>query len=158
MRAAFLRVTCVLAVAVALGICAPGCQAASGRIIKVLPFYLDRQGRVALSPSLFERDAYQAQLRLTPAECSGLRFDVEWKAKQAAKAQLTLRAEVLTAKTPKSQPMTVEQPVRAGRSWRRWTSLRLSGLAFREAAELIAWRVTLWDADRLVAEQKSFLW
>src|SRR5437899_2397501 len=34
--------------------------AATGRIIKVLPHLLDLQGHHALSPSLYDRDAYQA--------------------------------------------------------------------------------------------------
>ncbi len=53
-------------------------HAASGKVLKVLPHFLDLQGRHALSPSLFERDAYQAHLRKNPAEVSALRFDVEW--------------------------------------------------------------------------------
>jgi hypothetical protein len=34
------------------------------KIVKVLPHYVDLEGRIALAPSLFERDAYQAVLRL----------------------------------------------------------------------------------------------
>ena len=32
-------------------------HAGSGKLLKVLPHFLDREGRHALSPSLFERDA-----------------------------------------------------------------------------------------------------
>ena len=53
------------------------CSAAS-RISKVLPHLLDKQGLHTLSPSLLERDAYQAQLRSNPDQCSGIRFDVKW--------------------------------------------------------------------------------
>ena len=38
----------------------------SGRILKVLPHLLDGKGHHTLSPSLLERDAYQAELRLHP--------------------------------------------------------------------------------------------
>ena len=31
----------------------------TGKVVKVLPFYVDGQGRIAKSPSLFDRDAYQ---------------------------------------------------------------------------------------------------
>ena len=48
-------------------------QAVAGKVIKVLPEYLDREGRHALSPSLFDRDAYQAQLRWHAEERSGVR-------------------------------------------------------------------------------------
>jgi hypothetical protein len=29
---------------------------------------------------------------------------------------------------------------------------------FKSLGELTAWRVTLWDGDRQVGEQQSFLW
>ena len=51
-------------------------QAAEGKIIKVLPHLLDKKGRHTLSPSLYERDAYQAKLRTHPEDISALRFDV----------------------------------------------------------------------------------
>ena len=54
---------------------------ATGRVIKVLPHFLDLQGRAALSPSLYDRDAYQAVLRDHPEKRSGLRFDMQWKTK-----------------------------------------------------------------------------
>ncbi len=37
--------------------------AAPAKVIKVLPHFLDQKGRHALSPSLYDRDAYQAHLR-----------------------------------------------------------------------------------------------
>ena len=37
--------------------------AATGEVVKVLPFLLDTHGQIAKSPSLFDRDAYQAYLR-----------------------------------------------------------------------------------------------
>src|SRR5258705_13546151 len=56
-------------------------SAATGRIIKVLPHFLDLKGRHSLSPSLYDRDAYQARLRDHREERSGMRFDIEWKSK-----------------------------------------------------------------------------
>jgi len=38
-------------------------DAASGRVVKVLPLLLDLKGRDAVSPSLYDRDAYQVYLR-----------------------------------------------------------------------------------------------
>ena len=52
----------------------PESEAASAKIIKVLPHLLDRDGRHTLSPSLYERDAYQAILRAHPIQRSALRF------------------------------------------------------------------------------------
>ena len=115
----------LLPVVLVLSASALGGEAATGRIIKVLPHLLDRDGRHTLSPSLYERDAYQAFLRKNPEQCSGLRFDVHWKAKRVAGTRLLLRVD---------------------------------GDSYRKVGEVIAWRATLWEGDRLVAEQKSFLW
>jgi hypothetical protein len=131
-------------------------EAASAKIIKVLPHLLDRNGRHSLSPSLYERDAYQALLRKKPDLCSGLRFDIQWKAKPLAGIPLQLRVEIRGSKEAK--PVVLEQSVRRDHSYSRWNSLRLDGDAYRKLGEVIAWRATLWDGDRLVAEQDSFLW
>ena len=134
---------------------APDAEAASGKIIKVLPHLLDRDGRHSLSPSLYERDAYQAFLRKHPDLCSGLRFDVQWKAKRAAGAPLLLRLEI---RGKEARPVVLEQTARRDRSYRRWNSLRVDGVSYRKLGEVLAWRATLWEGDRLLAEQKSFLW
>jgi hypothetical protein len=34
----------------------------------------------------------------------------------------------------------------------------VTGDEYKKLGELVAWRVTLWDGDKLLAEQKSFLW
>src|SRR2546427_7188198 len=65
---------------------------APAKIIKVLPLFLDLEGRQSLSPSLYDRDAYQAKLRREPKERSALRFDVQWRSKETT--QLKLRAEM----------------------------------------------------------------
>lgn len=132
-------------------------QAATAKIIKVLPHYLDLQGHHALSPSLYERDAYQSILRAAPEKCSGLRFDVQWKARLVT-TNLLMRVEIRAARVNPLQPFTLERYVKP-RSWgSRWTSLLVAGEDFRKLGSLIAWRVTLWDGDTLMAEQKSFLW
>ena len=64
-----------------------------GKISKVLPHWLDLQGRHTLSPSLLERDAYQAKLRADRSLCSGIRFEVKWAKNTSdnVKLQLELR-------------------------------------------------------------------
>src|SRR5688500_19608427 len=69
--------------------------AAPAKIKKVLWFHLDKEGRQSLSPSLFDRDAYQAELRAAPAKRSGLRIDVQWEAQSGA--ELELREEMYVA-------------------------------------------------------------
>ena len=56
-----------------------GASAATGRVVKTLPHFLDLEGRNSVSPSLYDRDAYQAQLRLHPELRSGIRFDILWR-------------------------------------------------------------------------------
>jgi hypothetical protein len=129
---------------------------AEAKIIKVLPHLLDRDGRHSLSPSLYERDAYQAFLRKNPNLCSGLRFDIQWKAKRAAGDQVLLRVEIRGSK--EATPVVLEQPARRNRSHSRWNSLRMDGDAYRKIGKVIAWRATVWESDQLLAEQRSFLW
>jgi hypothetical protein len=131
-------------------------HAASGKVLKVLPHFLDLQGRHALSPSLFERDAYQAYLRKHPAEVSALRFDVEWSARGSA-AGLKLRVEARGGKAA-AQPKVVEATVKPDRFGSTWGSVTIDKAAYEQLGGVVAWRVTLWDGDQQLAEQKSFLW
>ncbi len=133
-------------------------EAGAARIIKVLPHFVDHEGRIALSPSLFERDAYQAVLRRDRSLCSTMRFDVQWKAGSTRRTGLKLKLELLTTTTTRERPLVVEAPVKTGFWSRRWNILSLAPAAFRESGDLIAWRATLSDADGMIAEQKSFLW
>jgi hypothetical protein len=137
----------------------PPADAATGRVIKVLPHFLDREGRHALSPSLYERDAYQAQLRRHPEARSGVRFDIQWKARGAVYAPLRLRVELNgTAKGDRPSQTVLETEVKPGGWFSHWSSLPLTGEAYRKFGDVTAWRVTLWEGDRLLGEQKSFLW
>ena len=133
-------------------------DAVSGRVVKVLPLFLDLKGRDAVSPSLYDRDAYQAHLRQHTNEISAVRFDVLWKASNAAGAKLKLRVELrVVGAGGLPRQMTLEQSATPG-FFRRWTSLVLGGADYKNFGELVAWRATLWADDRLLGEQKSFLW
>lgn len=129
-----------------------------GKIVKVLPHLLDAQGRHTVSPSPFDRDAYQFHLRTHRDLVSGARFDIQWKAKQARTLPLKMRLELLTTTSTKDRPLVFEQPVVAKSGSARWAKMPVVGEDFRKAGELIAWRVTLWTGDTMLAEQKSFLW
>lgn len=132
--------------------------AATGKVVKVLPHFLDHQGRHSLSPSLYDRDAYQAQLRRNPEKRSALRFDVQWRA-QNVKSGLKLKVELRgTAKGDLPRTTAIESEIAPGRKTSRWSSLLLGGAAYKDFGEVTAWRVTLWDGEQLVGEQKSFLW
>jgi hypothetical protein len=128
----------------------------SARLVKVLPHFVDKENRIALSPSLYERDAYQAHLRKNPAEQGGMRFDVQWKS--SATNRFVLRLELRGNKGNVGTAVILEQPVKYSRFFSTWTRLPLSSEEQAKLGVLSAWRATMWDGDRLVAEQKSFLW
>lgn len=134
-------------------------SAAPGRVIKVLPQFLDLNGQHALTPSLYDRDAYQKYLRLHPEKISGMRFAIEWKASGDAATPLKLRVEVRGVTHGDLPPTTVlEQEVKRGGWFSHWTYLPLKGEEYKKIGEVTAWRVTFWDNDHLLSEQKSFLW
>jgi hypothetical protein len=131
-------------------------EAATSRIIKVLPHLLDREGRHTLSPSLYGRDAYQAFLRKNLVKSSGMRFDIQWRARTADRSRLKLRVEIRGSNA--ANLLVVQQPVQPNHWYNRWSALVLDGDSYQKAGEMIAWRATLWEGDALLAEQKSFLW
>jgi hypothetical protein len=138
---------------------AASAEAATGRVIKVLPHFLDLKGRHSLSPSLFERDAYQAHLRQHPEERSTMRFDVQWTTKGGVWEPLKLRLElrgIAQGNLPKQ--LVLEQPVQPGGWFSHWTGLKLSHEQYVGLGEVTAWRVTLWEGSEMLGEQKSFLW
>jgi hypothetical protein len=136
----------------------PSVPAASAKIQKVLPHLLDEKGRHTIYPSLFERDFYQAELRKNPTKCSGIRFDIHWKARQFSGHPATVRLEVRGVNTPPRQLETFSHTVSAGGWLGKWSQLRIDGKDFARLGQIRAWRVTLWDGETQLAEQKSFLW
>jgi hypothetical protein len=153
-----MRALLILLVVVGLATAVRGADTVDGRVVKVLPLLLDLKGRAALSPSLFDRDAYQALLREQATNVSALRFDVLWRATKAPAEKIKIDVEIRgigTNSIPKLQ--TLETNVVPG-TFRRWTYIPFGGEAYRNFGRVVAWRVTLWDEDRLLSEQKSFLW
>jgi hypothetical protein len=131
-------------------------EAASAKISKVLPHLVDRQGRHALSPSLYERDAYQEHLRGRPEEAAGMRFDVRWSVSRELAEGLRIRVELRGTGQP--EVIALEQSVRRRPWYNRWTAVALDEATFSRVGRLIAWRVSLWRGAEMIAEQRSFLW
>ncbi|HUA37808.1 MAG TPA: hypothetical protein VMA35_05335 [Candidatus Sulfopaludibacter sp.] len=130
----------------------------TGRVVKVLPFFLDLKGQRALTPSLYDRDAYQTYLRRHANQRSAIRFDVLWKASEVGSPQLKLRVELRgIGKDGLPRQATLEQTV-TPHFFRHWNSLTLDGAAYKDFGELVAWRVTLWSGAQQLSEQRSFLW
>ena len=133
-------------------------DAIHGKVLKVLPLFLDQKGRDAVSPSLFDRDAYQFYLRQHTNEISAIRFDIWWKATKSETTNLTLRAELRgIGEGGLPTRKTLEQSAAAGRL-SQWTPLLLPGEDYHKLGTLVAWRVTLWSGDEMLGEQQSFLW
>jgi len=137
---------------VAFAACA---RAESAKVIKVLPQFLDLKGRTTVNPSLFDRDAYQQDLRATPTNRSALRFNVQWKARGHDALLLRIDATGMKGKEPTNT--ILEQPVKPG-TFSKWTAVTLGGEEYKNFGELVSWRVTLLSGTNVVAEQKSFLW
>jgi hypothetical protein len=134
-------------------------QAATGKVIKALPQFLDLKGRNSLTPSLYERDSYQANLRDHTNLCSGIRFNVQWKTKGHAVAPVQLRVELRgVARGDFPKQLVMEKLVQPGGRFSHWTELNLVGEQYKSFGQVTAWRVTLWEGTRLLGEQKSFLW
>jgi hypothetical protein len=133
-------------------------DAMTGHIVKVLPLFLNLNGQDALSPSLYDRDAYQVYLRVHTNEVSAIRFDVLWSTSNADNTNLTLRLELRgIGQNGVPRLSTLEQAV-TSHYFRHWTSLPLAGDEYKNFGEVVAWRATLWSGPKLLSEQKSFLW
>ena len=139
-------------------IMSPATETMTGKIVKVLPLFLNLKGKDALTPSLYDRDAYQVFLRAHTNEVSGMRFDVLWSTSNAIETNLIVRLELRGighAGVPSQT--TLEQSV-TPHYFRHWTSLPLTGDDFRNFGEVVAWHATLWSDKKLLSEQNSFLW
>ena len=153
-----MRALLILLLTLGLFVTAHAADAVTGRVIKVLPLLVDLQGRTALSPSLFDRDAYQAQLRAHTNEISAIRYDVQWSAKNLGENKLKIQLElrgVGAGNLPKFKTLTAAATTGF---LENWTSLTLDGDEYKSFGGITAWRATLWNGDQLVGEHKSFLW
>ena len=143
--------------ALLLGLLVPAVALADAELSKVLPHFLDRDGHHSLSPSLFERDAYQKWLREHPEEQSGIRYDVRWRSEQAGTyvVKIELRGD-FEEKKPKT--LTIAEEIERKGGGAEWTGLTLEGEEFTEFGPIVAWRVTVSRDDVVLDEQTSFLW
>ncbi len=137
---------------------APAAFAGEGRVIKVLPLYLDSKGRDSLHPSLYERDAYQAILRAHPLQCSALRFAVQWKGREINWSKARMVVETRGVQGNEMVTRSAQHPLEKCGRFSKWANVDISGKDFETMGVLAAWRVTLWEGDHKLGEQKSFLW
>jgi hypothetical protein len=154
MRRSFIWLLLLVGLAAALP--AP---AASGRVIKVLPQFVDLKGRDSTFPSLYERDAYQAYLRIHTNQVSGIQFNIHWKTKGKPTGAVKMRVEMRGVIRGDAPEALVLEKVVEPRGWfSHWSVISVTKENYRTLGELAAWRVTLWEEQRLLGEQRSFLW
>ena len=132
--------------------------APEGKVCKVLAQFLDKKGRQSLAPSLYERDAYQAYLRKHPLLRTALQVEVQYKAKGLDWEKTKLRAELRGLLTNSIQTIVLEEPVKKSGFFANWAEFKITGDEYKKFGELVAWRVTLWEGDKQLSEQRSFLW
>jgi hypothetical protein len=137
---------------------AAGTPEAQVKVLKVLPQFIDKFGRHTISPSLYERDAYQFYLRKHPGERAGLRLAVQWKGQGISDRELTLRAELRGVTGNILRSKTIETPVKKKGWFSTWSEARLDGEEFQDFGELVSWRVSILDGGRPLGWQESFLW
>jgi hypothetical protein len=53
---------------------------------------------------------------------------------------------------------SLEQTVHNKGRFSQWSGLTVQDEAYEQLGQVVAWRATLWDGERMIAEQKSFLW
>ena len=126
------------------------------RVIKVLPQLLDKQGRNALNPSLFDRDAYQFHLRQNPELISALRFEIQYKAK-GIQGPVLLRLEVRGSKTEIGTRHVFETEVPTG-TFSKWGRIQIDRAMRDTLGTVVAWRASLVQSGTVLATQESFLW
>lgn len=133
-------------------------DAMTGHIVKVLPLFLNLKAQDAISPSLYDRDAYQVYLRAHTNEVSTMRFDVLWSTSNADTNNLVLRLELRGIGAGGVPRLTTLETNVAPHYFRHWTSLPLAGDDYKNFGEVVAWHATLWSGTKMLSEQKSFLW
>jgi len=137
---------------------APAVRAGEGSVLKVLPQLLDEHGRHALSPSLYERDAYQFHLRKEPKLRGGARLAVQWKAKNVDWSKLKLRAEMRCLLEDNLHTVNMEKPAVKNGHFSSWSEFRMEGADYKTFGQIVAWRVTLLEGDHQLGQLESFLW
>ncbi len=129
------------------------------KAIKVLRHLVDAKGRHTLSPSLLDRDAYQAHLREHPEAVGGMRFELQWKLLSGVLVHPIIRVDIRHGSGNTIGQFTKSAPIKAGKKRRsQWHRLAISSEEYARLGAIMAWRVSLWDGERMLARWESFLW
>ena len=134
-------------------------ESSHAKAIKVFRFLVDAEGRHALSPSLLDRDAYQAHLREHPTKVSGLRFVIQWRRRSESPTRPSIRIEVRHGNGNTIGEFSKTAPIKVRKTRRsQWHRITISGEEYARLGKVIAWRVSLWDGETMLTQEESFLW
>ena len=123
----------------------------------MLPHYLDEDGRHTLGVSLLERDLHQKTLRDDPDRISAIRFDIKWSGAGLDPKATKLRLEVRGSKAG-AESLVIDHNATADILTTTWIPILIPPAEYEKLGKMESWRVSLWEGDRQVAEQQSFLW
>ena len=148
---------CVALILITTAMVLAGCdtlQTGSGTsVVKVLPHYLDASGNHSDGPTLLHRDVYQDKLRKNPELVRAVRYDVNWRGIGKVKLRLELRSTKAGAET-----MVIERVETTSGRRTHWTPILIDDATYKTFGQPESWRVSLWQGETQVGEQKSFLW
>ena len=148
-----MRIFALIIIATAWAGCSAIQPQSGPNIVKVLPHYLDASGNHSDGPTLLHRDVYQANLRKNPNLVRAVRYDVNWRGSGEVKVRLELRSTKVG-----SQTMTIEKVETTSGRRTHWTPILIDAATYKSFGQPESWRVSLWQGEAQVGEQKSFLW
>ena len=148
-----MRIFALIIIATAWAGCSAIQPQSGPNIVKVLPHYLDASGNHSDGPTLLHRDVYQANLRKNPNLVRAVRYDVNWRGSGEVKVRLELRSTKVGSET-----MIIEKVETTSGRRTHWTPILIDAATYKSFGQPESWRVSLWQGEAQVGEQKSFLW
>ena len=148
-----MRIFALIIIATAWAGCSAIQPQSGPNIVKVLPHYLDVSGNHSDGPTLLHRDVYQARLRKNPDLVRAVSYDVNWRGTGEVKVRLELRSTKAGVET-----MIIESVETASGRRSHWTAILIDVATYKTFGQPESWRVSLWQGETQVGEQKSFLW
>jgi hypothetical protein len=148
-----MRIFALIIIATAWAGCSAIQPQSGPNIVKVLPHYLDASGNHSDGPTLLHRDVYQANLRKNPDLVRAVRYDVNWRGSGEVKVRLELRSTKVGSET-----MIIEKVETTSGRRTHWTPILIDAATYKSFGQPESWRVSLWQGEAQVGEQKSFLW
>ncbi len=128
-------------------------------VLKVNRTLLDNYGyETDVVGNLKGEASYQYSLRHEPNRQSGGRFHIKWRApKGSTQVRLVLDVRGLT---PANETVrdTLSESFADMDGWAEWTTLDIKERQFKRLGEIMAWRVTIYSGDRVMAELPSGNW